>query len=394
VASSEPAVSGPGAALAGDLPLSDILQRVFEDLPMGVVVYDDQLEVLFQNPQAQLLLIAAEHTATDGEPLATTLARGAINGVKKDWAVELRAVLGATRPRRFDRVEYRNGDQQRLLQLTCAPLAGGAPPANGVLLADGSNDCANVGYLLVEDVSADKSLVKRLAVSERYAAVGKLAARVAHELNNPLDGILRYINLTERTIQPAGQEKPTSYLDEARRGLMRMARIISDLLEYSRSSAVAPEENSINDVVEDAIKAMEDRTRQGNVTIVCAFASELPRVHGASLLQVFCNLIKNAADAMPDGGQLVITTRRHESEAYILFEDNGVGLPGPDINRIFEPFYSTKRPGEGTGLGLAICRNLIEDKYHGTITAENQPEGGARFIIRIPLEMPHRGQTP
>ena len=336
---------------------------------MGVLVFDDRLDVVCQNHEAQVLLI-------EGENLAAMLARGSVDGAQKDWAVELRMILGSDRPRRFDRVEYRaGGNQHRLLNLTCAPLP------------DGSSDRARVGYLLIEDVTADKSLERRLAVSERYAAVGKLAARVAHELNNPLDGILRFINLTERTLEPAGQDKPLAYLDQARRGLMRMARIITDLLEYSRSSAVAFEAGNVNDIVEDAVKAMEDKTHQNQVAVVCDFAPEMPRVHGASLFQVFCNLIKNAADAMPDGGRLVIRTQRHEDEACILIEDSGAGLPGGDVNRIFEPFYTTKSAGEGTGLGLAICRDFIEDKYHGTITAENRIEGGARFTIRIPLEV-------
>jgi len=115
-------------------------------------------------------------------------------------------------------------------------------------------------------------------------------------------------------------------------------------------------------------------------------------MRSANLFQVFCNLVKNAIDAMPTGGTLTVITEIVGSEVVIRFEDTGVGLPA-EIERIFEPFFTTKGPGKGTGLGLAICRDIVE-KYNGRITAARRPAGGSVFTIRIPLESCARVRRP
>lgn len=348
-------------------PNLEVLEGVFASLPLAVVVFDEALRVVHRNRAAQVLL-------ADATNLAAALSRGSRERSEKEWAVALRQVVSERRPQQFSPVEYHlAAEAPRLLALTCAPISL-TTPSSGAL-----------GYLLAEDITVSRSMQKRLAVSERYAAVGRLAARVAHELNNPLDGILRYINLAIRMIKPLAQDKPIHYLEESRKGLMRMARIISDLLEYSRSPQTELEEGNINAIIEDAVRAMDDKIQAHHVVVVHSFGQDMPRVPGASLFQVCCNLIKNAVDAMPDGGRLIITTQCVGNEAVLMFEDTGVGLPD-EIQRVFEPFFTTKPPGEGTGLGLAICRDFITDKYRGTITAKNRAEGGAQFVIRIPAE--------
>jgi two-component system NtrC family sensor kinase len=221
-------------------------------------------------------------------------------------------------------------------------------------------------------------------VSRRLTSLGKLAARVAHELNNPLDGILRYINLA---IRVAGDPSPTrlnSYLSESRSGLMRMIRIIGDLLEFSRSSDSAFEDASVNDLIEQAIKACSAAADANRVIVSADFQSEqMPRLRGSRLYQVFCNLIRNAIDAMPDGGRLSITSGLMADSVIVRVADTGVGLPEP-VEKIFEPFYTTKQPGKGTGLGLAICKEFVED-MGGSVTGANAGAGGAVFTVRIPV---------
>jgi two-component system, sporulation sensor kinase E len=245
------------------------------------------------------------------------------------------------------------------------------------------------GLMVIEDVTARLTMERRLAVSERLAAVGKLAAKVAHELNNPLDGIMRYLNLAIRVSEtpgtPAEPEKVVRYLTEARKGLTRMVQILGELLEFSRSSYGTYEEANVNRYVEDAVNAMQDKALHKSVNIVCRMDGVMPGVRvGSNLFQVYCNLIKNAIDAMPDGGTLTITTAQINREVVVAFEDTGVGLP-ENTEQIFQPFFTTKPSGQGTGLGLAICKDIIE-KYNGRILAENRPEGGARFTVIVPIE--------
>jgi signal transduction histidine kinase len=236
----------------------------------------------------------------------------------------------------------------------------------------------------IEDVSWRAGLEQRLATHERLVSLGKLAARVAHELNNPLDGILRYINLSLRLLKDDSHPKLKSYLDESRTGLMRMTQIIRDLLEFSRASHGQFDIARINDVVEQAIREYSAKAAEHRVIVAVDYQDDhLPGVRGGRLYQVCCNLIKNAIEAMPDGGRLSITTGRMGDAVIIRVADTGPGLPA-DAARLFEPFFSTKPAGQGTGLGLAICREYLED-MQGTIEAANAEDGGAVFTVRVPM---------
>ncbi len=239
--------------------------------------------------------------------------------------------------------------------------------------------------ILLQEGPPTEVLDERLEVSKRLASLGKLAARVAHELNNPLDGILRYINLALRIVNDTPETKLKAYLAESRTGLMRMVQIIGDLLEFSRTTEGDFDESDINEVVEQAIKANSAAASRGGVVTTADFQTQpMPVTRGSRLYQVCCNLIRNAVDAMPDGGRLCVTTGVMDEQVVIRIADTGVGLPA-QIEKIFEPFYTTKAPGKGTGLGLAICKDFIED-MKGTITAAPGDEGGAVFTIRIPVQ--------
>lgn len=347
--------------------LGDAGRQLFSSLPLGLVVFDERLEIVDHNPAAAL--VVGPHTS-----IAAALNAGTVEAQYEDWAQVLQSVLRTGHERRFDQVLYRHPSKgERLLQIRCAPLRTDA------------SDRISGGTLMIEDVTEAVGLEKRLAVSERMAAVGKLAARVAHELNNPLDGILRYLNLAIRAFEVDKVEKVPDYLKQGRSGLMRMAEILRELVEFSRSTASAFDEAGLNAIVDEAVKVMCDKAVTQGVSVVCHLSEDMPPVRGANLFQVFCNLIKNAIDAMPGGGRLMITTRMDDRDAIIEFADTGEGLPpGVQIERLFEPFFTTKEPGKGTGLGLAISRDIVE-KYDGRIIVEPRDEGGAVFTVRLPL---------
>jgi two-component system NtrC family sensor kinase len=225
----------------------------------------------------------------------------------------------------------------------------------------------------------------KLADTERLATIGKFTSKVAHELNNPMDGILRYINLTMRIVEQENLEKAKEYLTRCRHGLMRMVQIVSELLEFSRSTYTPSEHVKIEQIIEDAIKTMDTRAETSKVQILSSYAPGTPEIRSGNLFQVFCNLIKNALDAMLDGGQLRISTRLAADNTVVVeFRDTGTGFAPEDAKVIFEPFFTTKDKNKGTGLGLAICKDIVE-RYNGRITAENAAGGGSVFTVYLPV---------
>lgn len=347
--------------------IGPLCHSAFESLASSLIVFDQGLNILLQNNAAKALLPPASN-------VAEVLSSLSVENAYVDWPAELRSIIQSHQPRHFDAMVSTEKDRgETYLHIVISPLR------------NQTTGEAVGGLLLADDVSSRISMERRLAVSERMAAVGKLAARVAHELNNPLDGILRYTNLAIRRLESFDDPKVSEYLEQARTGIVRMGQIVGALLEFSRSAPSTFEQATIKKIIEDALTAMEGRAHDASVTIVCNFhRADLPVVRGSSIFQVCCNLIKNAVDAMPDAGTLTITTDIVGPDVVIIFEDTGIGLPkNEDEDKIFEPFFTTKERGHGTGLGLAVCRELIQ-RYSGSITAARREPRGSIFTVKIP----------
>ncbi|MCE9635723.1 MAG: hypothetical protein K8T90_08465 [Planctomycetes bacterium] len=231
-------------------------------------------------------------------------------------------------------------------------------------------------------------LERSLEVHERLAMIGKLAAGVAHELNNPLDGVLRYVNLTIDKLPKDSQQ--VTYLLEARRGLRRMADIVRDLLQFSRNANVeAADEDAARlarDAVTQVVAAVKDRKIQTEFEFPES-GVHLPR----GMFQVFGNLAKNAIDAMPKGGTLRVAATIANGRVLICVSDTGTGIPDEIRQRIFEPFFTTKEVGKGTGLGLPICQRIVE-RLGGTLLLES--EIGQGTTVRIDLPQRRAGVVP
>jgi C4-dicarboxylate-specific signal transduction histidine kinase len=333
---------------------------------MGIVAFGADMKVIEANPRAAKLIEL-------GDYVDQSLAKGTDDKIWQGWTQQLKAAISAGKPVSFDDVSYISGSGTRSLRIVCTAPEKGTTAGN---LA---------GIVMIEDASERIEMQRELARAERLAAIGKRASKVAHELNNPLDGILRYINLAMRVVEQENLEKPKEYLSQCRKGILRMVRIVSELLEFSRTTYMPLEHVKIEQVIEDAVKTMESRAATSGVRIVRDYAFGLPQVRSGSLFQVFCNLTKNALDAMPDGGQLRISTRPAADESIVVeFRDTGKGLPTENADAMFEPFYTTKDKGKGMGLGLAICRDIVES-CRGRITAENAADGGSIFTVYLPV---------
>jgi nitrogen fixation/metabolism regulation signal transduction histidine kinase len=343
-------------------PLGNSIVR---SLPIGVIAFDPDLKIIEANPQATKLIEL-------GDYIDKSLAKGTDDKIWLGWTQQLKSAIATGDMCRFDDVGYTSNDKTKLLRIVCTPLKE-TKKANNLS-----------GIVIIEDVTKKVNVQRQSASTERLAAIGKLASKVAHELNDPLDGILRYVNLAMRIAEQENLEKPKEYLTQCRKGLMRMVQIVSELLEFSRSTYTPSEYTGIEQIIEDAIKTMVAKAEALNIRILRDYASGIPQIRSGNLFQVFCNLTKNALDAMPDGGELRILTRLGGDNTIVAeFHDTGTGLPPENTEAIFEPFFTTKDKGKGTGLGLAICRDIIES-YNGRITAENTPDGGSIFTVYLP----------
>ena len=350
----------------GHLRFGPLGKSVVRSLPIGVVAFDPDLKIIEANSRAAKLIEL-------GDYIDKSLAKGTDDKVWPGWTEQLKSVVSTGKTCGFDNVNYTLNGKTKLLRIVCTPLKKSKTAKNPG------------GTVIIEDITEKVNIQRRLANAERLAAVGKLASKVAHELNNPMDGILRYINLAIRIIEQENLEKPKEYLTQCRQGLMRMVQIVSELLEFSRSTYASLEYAKIEQIIEDAIKTMDARAEASNARVLRNYAPGIPQIGNGNLFQVFCNLIKNALDAMPDGGELSISTRlAADDTAVVEFRDTGTGFAAENADAIFEPFFTTKDKGTGTGLGLAICKDIVEG-YHGRITAENAPQGGSIFTVYLPV---------
>jgi len=208
--------------------------------------------------------------------------------------------------------------------------------------------------------------------------------KMAHELGNPLDGVMRYVSLALRKLAEGNSMETQRHLVDAQFGLQRMAEILRGA---ALNQTAAPGDTAeIDYLIEQAIHSTAHLAQQNGVNVVVEHQGILYLRAGSNLHQVLCNLIKNAVEAMPHGGNLTIRTEHQAHTAVIRVCDTGPGIAAADLPRIFEPFFSTKAAGTGTGLGLAVCKEIIE-RLGGSISAANRPEGGCEFVIRLPLKV-------
>lgn len=232
--------------------------------------------------------------------------------------------------------------------------------------------------------------------TEKLATVGKLAASVMHEINNPLAFVrsnlefLRGEVLAQQLPEETRRELE-EVLDETRTGVERIRQIVSDLKGFSRMDEEEPGECSLADVVTDAARLAGLRLKHVAMLKV-EMPEQLPEVYATRrrLAQVILNLLVNAGDALEgarvQGGEVRVTGLVEQGRVVLRVEDNGPGFPPEVLPRLFEAFFTTKEPDKGTGLGLAISRELVE-RFGGTLRAENRPEGGARLSLELPTHV-------
>ena len=241
----------------------------------------------------------------------------------------------------------------------------------------------------IRDVTLETTLKEQLIQAEKLSSLGEILSGVAHELNNPLTGVIGYCELLHETTQDNELKEQFGKINEA---ALRCKKIIENMLSFARQNKVTKKFSDINEVIRQTVELKRYPLKVDNIDVIMDLDKHLPYTmfDAHMLLQVFLNIINNAHNAMAEKGgrgRLAITSSHEDGRIKISFTDTGVGIPAANLKKIFDPFFTTREIGKGTGLGLSLSYGIIKE-HEGEIYAESSPGEGAVFHIELPIRHP------
>jgi PAS domain S-box-containing protein len=341
--------------------------QILDTLEQAVVGLDRERRVVYNNRRFEELLGVEAGTLT-GQP-----------GSRLFPGADARWLKGASREPREFKLEAEG--REFTLKAEALPIRDEeGDPIGSVILGEAISE------------SEDGEFQKKI---DRLVSLGELSAYVAHEIRNPLTGIRTTVQFVGSKFK--AQDPRREDLDDVIRELDRIEQIITGLLMFARPPAAQPQPCDLHEALAKTLDLLDAQFGDAQVSVVRAFADDLPQVIADPDLtqQVFLNLALNAIQAMPEGGQLTVTTgmrryRTRRSMADVSFTDTGVGIPRELMERIFDPFFTTR--SMGTGLGLSISVQIVRDAG-GVITAKNNPGGGATLRVSFPVPAEAAGRA-
>lgn len=348
--------------------LKEFNESIIESINVGLLAVDLEGRVTRLNSALEHILDLRRDAA---------VGRRVENLFSEDFADTLKQVLGKDGWRLK---EIRNiyklhtatrGNRSLVLNIALAPLQDGQ---------------GQTGALVVlEDVTARITLEEQLQQREKLSSIGLLAAGVAHEVNTPLTGVSSY---TQMLLGMLNETDPKhALLQKVRTQAERATNIVNNLLNFSRTGNAAEfAEVDVSRVLDDTLQLLEPQLRRSQIQILRRYDEDAPEAYAnaGKLQQVFTNLILNARDAIPDGGQIIVSTGTAEDGSLVAeISDTGIGIAPENVAKIYDPFYTTKGVGQGTGLGLAVSYGIIQE-HAGRISVDSEPGKGTTFRIILP----------
>lgn len=333
--------------------LKEFSQNIIESVPVGIATLDGRLNVTYWNREMARItgISRTDAVASPVGTLGICLKQGMF-----DWGIK-----GG---------EYTcdgAGPEKATLKVTVSPFH---DPQGGYVL-------------LFEDITMRLVRERELLLASKHASIGKLTAGISHEIGNPLASISSLVQEIQAVDSP---EFTKDALGMVNTHIGRIVRIVRSLGDFTRLKSAEKMNADLNRVLDDTLNltSFDKKFRKVEVEKV---VSDVPpvRLNPDQLQQVFLNLILNALDAMPDGGRITISISGSDGWVTVVFRDTGEGMDKETIEKVFDPFYTTKPPGKGTGLGMSICYGIIKD-HGGSITVESEKGRGTAFTIKLPVE--------
>lgn len=356
--------------------ISEFMDRVIQSSPSPIVAADRKGQVLLMNRAAENLF----GYRVEDVPELNIEALYPV-GVAREIMKKLRDdSFGGHGKMPMTRVDIRTSSGELIpVEMTAA------------IIYEGDEEVATMGIYndLRERLSIRRKLMEaqaQVVQSEKMASLGRLAAGVAHEINNPLTGILMFTGMALEKLPPGSSLRKTLHciLEDAE----RCRDIVKNLLVYSRQTSTRKEVFALNDLVEEGLRLIRDQKLLMHIDIHKDLCRDSIQVFADAnkLKQVMINLIMNAIDAMAGRGTLTLRTYRNEQRdsGCIEVQDTGSGIAKEHLPRIFDPFYTTKAPGKGTGLGLSTAIGIVKDN-NGSLTVKETGPNGTTFLLELPL---------
>jgi PAS domain S-box-containing protein len=349
------------------LTVKESFDRLTTSVPMGLALLDNKLKIIYTNPTFSKLF--GQKEAGTGKKILEYIKGISASDHKKVKNCFKKIIQG-----------------ERTIECGQITISNPEMGNNFCLLQLIRSDSSSAGLqimLVLEDITEISQMQQRLSLYEHLAIMGKLSACVVHELNNPLDGVKRYISLAQ--IKKDHSEDVDRYLTEAQKGLNKMSLAINSILNVANPNRILKSQDTLLSQLREAVKIMLLQAKDQRVEIILSTSPIFEEIYfSTDLYTVFVNLIKNAIQAMSQGGQLEILGFDQDDHLEIVFKDNGPGIDQKNIENIFKPFFTTKNQGQGLGLGLTICQKIVS-RYQGSLSVESSLDQGSKFIITLPL---------
>ena len=340
----------------------DMIEKILSSLPGAILIINQDRQVEYANP------LAEQHFGSEGARLVGSLVDNVLPLTESRWNLLMGEVKVFTAGAGKRQADGEFEVQKRVYQYRLFPV-------------NGRDSEEQQTGIVIWEITEQKQLQDRLIQAEKLASLGSLVSGMAHEINNPVHGIL---GMAEIIVEEKDPERIKEYATDIVGFAKHVATVVSDMALYIRPATHDREvEIDLGERLGEALKMVRRNPRFGHVEVVTEF-QPVPRLRArrTEIDQVFVNLISNAVQAMDGKGRLTLATRHQGNTITAQVSDTGCGIPKALLNKIFDPFFTTKDPGKGTGLGLSIAYNIV-GKYGGTIRVESEEGRGATFTIQF-----------